>query len=120
MLSMKEIISGTAREITTEKLEHYLSLTSSAISKVRPASGKGADAAAAAKDFLDMASRYLSDANHFKAKGDFVNAFACVNYAHGFLDAGARIRVFEIDGDEDNALFAADKSPGKSLSKTFK
>ncbi|MBI2138178.1 DUF357 domain-containing protein [Candidatus Woesearchaeota archaeon] len=90
-------------EITPEKLSHYLALTSKAIGKVKIASIqqiKSVDAAAVGRDFLDMAARYLSDANHFKAKGDFVNAFACVNYAHGFLDAGARIRVFEIDGDE--------------------
>ena len=35
-----------------------------------------------------MVSNYLSDAGHFRDRGDFVNAFACLNYAHGWLDSG--------------------------------
>ena len=60
----------------------------------------------AAKDFLDMAKRYFSDAKHFKDKGDIVTAFAALNYAHGWLDAGARIGLFDVD--HDNELFTVD------------
>jgi|TARA_B100001971_G_C18172679_1_gene528113 hypothetical protein len=55
---------------------------------------------------LDMASRYYSDAQHFADKGDKVNAFAALNYAHGWLDAGARLGLFDVDGD--NVLFTVD------------
>ena len=58
-----------------------------------------------AKDFLDMASRYFSDANHFYSKKDYVNAFAALNYAHGWLDAGARIKLFKVN---DSRLFTVD------------
>jgi hypothetical protein len=47
-----------------------------------------------------MANAYYSDAKHFREKGDFVNAFACVNYAHGWLDCGARIGLFDVGGDD--------------------
>ena len=47
----------------------------------------------------------FEDAKHFKEKGDFVTAFAALNYAHGFLDAGARLGVFDV---KDNKLFAVD------------
>ena len=35
-------------------------------------------------DFLDMVERYIEDAKHFHKKGEDVNAFAALNYAHGF------------------------------------
>jgi hypothetical protein len=53
-----------------------------------------------ADDFLEMATAYFNDARHFREKGDFVNSFACVNYAHGWLDCGARIGLFDVGGDD--------------------
>ncbi len=58
-----------------------------------------------ARDVLDMVERYYSDAEYFFKKGDYVNAFAALNYAHGWLDAGARLRLFYVD---DNRLFTVD------------
>jgi hypothetical protein len=91
-------------EITTEKIEHYFSVTAKAIEKVKEG---GLDDARLkqAEDFLDMAQRYYSDAQHFQKKGDYVNAFASVNYAHGWLDAGARIGLFKV---HDSKLFTVD------------
>ena len=54
---------------------------------------------------LDMAQRYYDDAKHFRDKGDIVTAFAALNYAHGFLDAGARMKLFDV---KDSRLFASD------------
>jgi len=56
-----------------------------------------------AEDFLDMASRYYHDSIYFFENGDYVNALSAVNYAHGWLDAGARFGLFDVDGD--NRLF---------------
>ena len=53
-----------------------------------------------AEDFLSMAANYFSDARHFHEKGDYERALACVNYAHGWLDAGARIGLFDVEGDD--------------------
>lgn len=53
-----------------------------------------------------MAKRYFSDAQHFKEKGDIVTAFAALNYAHGWLDAGARLGLFDVGHDSE--LFTVD------------
>lgn len=55
--------------------------------------------------FLDMARRYYSDAKYFYAQKDLVLAFGALNYAHGWLDAGARIRLFQVN---DSRLFTVD------------
>lgn len=55
---------------------------------------------------FDMAQRYFDDAGHFREKGDVVTAFAALNYAHGWLDAGARLGLFDVG--HDNELFTVD------------
>ena len=40
-----------------------------------------------------------------KKKGNIVNAFAALNYAHGWLDAGARLGIFDV---HDSKLFTVD------------
>ncbi len=50
-----------------------------------------------------MAEAYHSDGWHFFKEGDLVSAFACVSYAHGWLDAGARLGLWDVD--EDDQLF---------------
>jgi hypothetical protein len=92
--------------ITDEKLNKYFEITGKALEKVKIAVEKGIAWQKSAEDFLDMAKRYYSDAEHFKEKGDIVNAFACLNYAHGWLDAGARLGFFDVE--HDNKLFTVD------------
>jgi hypothetical protein len=88
-------------KITKEKLEKYFSITGEAydVAKENVADKEKGE------DFLDMISRYISDAKHFESKGDFVNAFAALNYAHGWLDAGARSGIFDV---HDSRLFTVD------------
>jgi len=93
-------------KITDEKLERYFSVTEKALGKVKIVDKGQIDFEASAKDFLDMAQRYFSDAKFFEKKGDIVNAFACLNYAHGWLDAGARLGLFDVG--KDNVLFTVD------------
>ncbi len=90
--------------ITDEKLDKYFSITGEALKKVKECGFDG-KRINEAKDFLDMAERYYSDAKHFRSKKDYVNAFAAVNYAHGWLDAGARIGLFLV---KDSRLFTVD------------
>jgi len=92
--------------ITDEKLEKYFDVTSRALKKVKIVEKVEIDAKKSAEDFLDMATRYFEDAKHFKEKGDIVTAFAALNYAHGWLDAGARIGLFDVD--RDSVLFTVD------------
>lgn len=93
-------------EITKEKLDKYFDVTARALKKVKLISSPKIDSEKAGKEFLEMAKSYFSDARHFFEKGDYVNAFACLNYAHGWLDAGARLGLFDVGGDSE--LFSVD------------
>jgi hypothetical protein len=53
-----------------------------------------------AEDFLKMANAYYEDAKHFRDNGDHLRALAAINYAHGWLDAGARLGIFDVGGDD--------------------
>jgi hypothetical protein len=87
-------------EISNEKLDKYFDLTSRGLTEVKKNIISGKDSEA--KEIVDMVTNYLSDARHFEEKGDWVNAFAALNYAHGWLDCGVRTGVFDVD---DRDLF---------------
>ncbi|UCF08472.1 MAG: DUF357 domain-containing protein [Thermoplasmata archaeon] len=89
--------------ITKEKITDYLDKTQRALVKLRLTAPERSHAKKIAEDFLSMANSYFSDAKHFFEKGEYVDAFACVNYAHGWLDAGARLGLFDVE--EDDQLF---------------
>ncbi len=93
-------------KISKDRLEKYFQITGEALSKVKFKTPENVDFAKVAEDFLDMAQRYYDDAKHFRDKGDIVTAFAALNYAHGFLDAGARLGVFDV---KDSRLFTVDE-----------
>ncbi len=88
------------KEITKEKLERYFDLTSRALVQVKEHIFDGREKDA--KEIIEMVENYLSDARHFEEKGDWVDAFGALNYAHGWLDCGVRLGVFDVD---DDALF---------------
>ncbi|MDD4308442.1 MAG: DUF357 domain-containing protein [Thermoplasmata archaeon] len=88
------------KEITKEHLARYLEKTSAALKKVKIAAPEPSHHRKLAEDFLSMAQAYFNDANHFFREGDYVNAFGCVNYSHGWLDAGARLGLFDVGGDD--------------------
>ncbi|MGE0793205.1 MAG: DUF357 domain-containing protein [Candidatus Woesearchaeota archaeon] len=91
--------------ITQEKLAKYFAITKEAIEKVK-SHEMDVDRLKEANDFLSMAENYFSDAKHFfEEKKDMVLAFAALNYAHGWLDAGARSGLFKV---HDSRLFTVD------------
>ena len=92
------------KTLTKEKLEKYFSVTKEALAKAK-ASKNRTNLDSERADFIDMVERYVSDAEHFYSKDDFVNAFAALNYAHGWLDSGARIGIFDV---HDSRLFTVD------------
>ncbi len=92
------------KTITEEKLKHYFEITEEALKKAQE-TPENLELEGAREDFLDMVSRYLEDAKHFYKNGEIVNAFAALNYAHGWLDAGARIGLWDV---KDSRLFTAD------------
>lgn len=86
--------------LTAEHLDKYLSTTESALQRLKIAVPERSFLRKLAEDFLRMAESYASDAKGFAEKGDLVNSFACINYAHGWLDCGARIGLFDVGGDD--------------------
>ena len=76
-------------KITKEKIDKYLKLSEKALNIAKRKIVKGKENEA--KEIISMVSNYLSDSRHFEKKGDFVNAFAAVNYAHGWIDSGVRL-----------------------------
>ena len=86
--------------IYDERLKKYFKLTSRALKIIKKEINKKKK-----KDALvviDMAQRYFDDAKYFKNKKNYVNAFACLNYAHGWIDCGSKIGLFNV---KDNKLF---------------
>jgi hypothetical protein len=90
--------------ITQEQVNKYFAITGEAIEKVKTHE-LDIDRIDQANDFLDMIQRYYSDAKHFYDTDKWVLAFAALNYAHGWLDAGARSGLFKV---KDSRLFTVD------------
>ena len=87
-------------KITKQKIKKYSNLTSTALKQIKKNIIKGKESSA--KEIIEMVSNYLSDTKYFEKKKDFVNAFAALNYAHGWIDSGVRLEIFDV---KDNKLF---------------
>ncbi|MBU2612481.1 MAG: DUF357 domain-containing protein [Nanoarchaeota archaeon] len=88
------------KEITEQKLDGYFKISETAFEIIKKKIAKGRNKEA--KEIIEMAANYISDAHHFKKEGNFVNAFAALNYAHGWIDSGARLGIFDV---HDGKLF---------------
>ena len=85
-----------------QKLKKYFELTSNALKKVKIVEKHRKEAG----DLLDLSQRYFNDAKYFEEKGDLINAYGAVVYAHAFLDIGARLGFFDVGND--SKLFMVD------------
>jgi len=85
-------------QITKEKLNKYFNITETALTQVKEniISGKEEQA----KEIIEMVENYISDAKHFEKQGEFINCFAALNYAHGWLDSGVRLDIFNVKDDK--------------------
>ena len=90
-------------QISKDLLKKYFLITEEALAKVKSAPKNNIKQA---NNIIDMAERYFSDAKHFEKIGDSVTAFAALNYAHGWLDAGAVLNIFSV---KDSRLFTVDE-----------
>lgn len=99
-LSSQNFQQKMQNRITKSKIEKYYNLTSKALEIAKSSIAKGKQKQA--EEILLMVECYLKDARHFQEKGDYINSFAALNYAHGWLDAGARLKIFNV---KDNRLF---------------
>lgn len=84
-------------KIPKEKIDHYFDLTETALKEVKKNIIRGKEKHA--KEIIEMVENYISDAKHFFEKDDWINAFAALNYAHGWIDSGVRLEVFDVHDD---------------------
>ena len=90
-----------ARDITDKLLGHYFEITKSALDKVKIAPPKNSHLHPIAEDFLNMARSYYEDAKYFRDSNDYPRALGAVYYSHAWLDAGARLGLFDVDNDHE-------------------
>lgn len=84
----------------SEKTERYESLLAEALSKAESVPPAGTPLGEAAAEFKEMAESYLADGRHFRQQDDAVNALAAFAYGHAWLDAGARLGLFDVQTDD--------------------
>jgi len=82
-----------------EKMNRYGELLAEALEAATVAARPDSPLYEAAEECLEMADSYLDDGPHFRANDDPVNALAAFSYGHAWLDAGARIGLFDVPTD---------------------
>lgn len=86
------------KTISKKDLEKYREITERAFSIVKE--NIFPNKKDEAKKIIEMVGCYLSDSNHFEKKQDFVNAFGAIYYAHGWIDCGVRLKIFNVIDDK--------------------
>lgn len=79
-----------------EKTDRYERLLSEALDAAEPVSPEDTPLGDATAEYEEMARSYLEDGRHFRDEDDLVNALASFSYGHAWLDAGARIGLFDV------------------------
>ena len=87
-------------KITKEKIDQYRDMTARALEIAKKSILKGKEKES--YEIVSMVSNYLSDSEYLESQGDLISAFAALNYAHGWLDAGVRLDIFDV---KDDSLF---------------
>jgi hypothetical protein len=79
-----------------EKTTRYERLLSEALEAADPHPPDDTPLGDATAEYAEMARSYLADGRHFRDEGDLVNALAAFSYGHAWLDAGARLGLFDV------------------------
>jgi hypothetical protein len=79
-----------------EKTDRYEGLLAEALEAAEVSPPAGTPLADAAAECEEMARSYLADGRHFRENDDPVNALAAFSYGHAWLDAGARVGLFDV------------------------
>ncbi len=85
-------------QLTKPSIEKYRKITEKAFSIVKKSISKNKESDA--KKIFEMVECYLSDSKHFEKQGDLINAFGAIYYAHGWIDCGARLKIFDVTDDK--------------------
>lgn len=80
----------------SEKTDRYERLLSEALDAAELSVPESTPLGEAAAEYEEMARSYLEDGRHFRENDDLVNALASFSYGHAWLDAGARLGIFDV------------------------
>lgn len=83
-----------------EKVEKYEKITKKGLEEIKMKTNLSDNEKKIAKDYLSMANNYFNDGKFFKEKGDYLTALASFSYAHAWLDAGVRAKIFDAEDDQ--------------------
>jgi hypothetical protein len=78
------------------KTNRYEALLAEALDAAEIAPPEDTPMGEAAAECLEMAESYLADGRHFRDEDDPVNALASFSYGHAWLDAAARVGLFDV------------------------
>jgi len=90
----------TLEKQLSEKVKKYEKLTKKALNEIELSEGLSEKEERVARTFLEMSENYFKDAGYFKKKGDLLTALASLSYAHAWLDAGVKARLFTAKDDQ--------------------
>lgn len=79
-----------------EKTDRYEALLAEALAEAEVVPPERTPLSTAADDYEEMAQSYLEDGRYFRENDDIVDALAAFSYGHAWLDAGARIGLFDV------------------------
>lgn len=91
-------LGGMAADLE-EKTDRYERLLAEALDVASVAPPEDTPMHDAALECEEMAASYLADGRHFRGNDDPVNALASFSYGHAWLDAGARVGLFDVPTD---------------------
>ena len=81
--------------LTKEKIIKSYSITKKALEIVKKSIKKEEEG----KKIIEMAKSYLEDSLYFLEKKDFINSFGAIYYAHGWIDCGVRLGIFDVENE---------------------
>jgi hypothetical protein len=84
-------------QLTKQSVEKYRKITEKAFGIAKKSISKNKELDAS--KIIEMVECYLSDSKHFEKKDDLINAFGAIYYAHGWIDCGARLKIFDVTDD---------------------
>jgi len=99
-MKKKENIQNIKMQNIKQKISKYRKITEKALAIAKENIAKNKEKQA--KEIIEMVKCYLSDSKHFEQKADKLNSLSCLNYAHGWLDCAARLKIFNVS---DRDLF---------------
>ncbi|MFA5931612.1 MAG: DUF357 domain-containing protein [archaeon] len=89
----------TEKELV-EKVNKYEKLTARGLKEIKIKKELSEKEMAIAENFLSMAKNYYADALYFKEQKNLLTSLAAFSYAHAWLDAGVRAKVFDATDDQ--------------------